>query len=63
MTRISTFAANQSALADLMKAQRSVFESQKQLITGKRATDLKGVGHEAETLQATRAAQARSHGL
>lgn len=60
MTRISTFAANQSALADLMKAQRSVFESQKQLITGKRATDLKGVGHEAETLQATRAAQARS---
>lgn len=60
MTRISTFAANRSALADLMKAQQSVFEAQKQLITGKKATDLKGVGHDAETLQATRAAAARS---
>jgi flagellar hook-associated protein 3 FlgL len=60
MARISTFAASQTALMDLMKAQRSVFETQKELITGKKATDLKGVGQEAETLSATRAALARS---
>ena len=60
MARISTFAASQTALMDLMKAQRSVFDTQKELITGKKATDLKGVGQEAETLSATRAALARS---
>ncbi|MBR9824677.1 MAG: hypothetical protein GYB36_02595 [Alphaproteobacteria bacterium] len=60
MTRISTFAANQAALADLMRAQRNVFDMQQQLVSGKKATDLKGVGHQAETLTATRAAIARS---
>lgn len=60
MSRISTFAANQAALADLMRAQRNVFDMQQQLVSGKKATDLKGVGHQAETLTATRAAIARS---
>jgi len=60
MTRISTYAANQSALLDLMRSQRNMFDLQKQLVSGKKATDLKGVGHEAETLTATRAAIARS---
>ena len=60
MTRVSTFAANQNALMDLMKAQKSLFDAQKQLTTGKLATDLKGVGHQAETLSATRAALQRA---
>lgn len=60
MTRISTFASNQAALADLMRAQRNVFDVQQQLVTGKKASDLKGVGHKAEMLTATRAAMARS---
>lgn len=60
MTRISTSAANQSALMDLMRAQRNVFEAQQQLTTGKRAQDLKGVGYQAETLTATRAAVERA---
>lgn len=60
MTRISTYAANQAALADLMRSQRNVFDIQQQLVTGKKATDLKGVGHKAEMLTATRAAIARS---
>ena len=60
MTRVSTFAANQNALMDLMKAQKAMFDAQKQLTTGKVATDLKGVGHQAETLSATRAALQRA---
>jgi len=60
MTRISTYAANQSSLMDLMKAQRQMFEAQNQLTSGKLATDLKGVGYQAETLSAARAAQERA---
>ena len=60
MTRISTSAANQSALADLMRAQRELFDAQQQLTTGKKAQDLKGVGYQAETLSATRAAFERA---
>lgn len=60
MTRISTYAANQSALMDLMKAQKQMLDAQQQLTTGKLATDLKGVGHQAETLSAARAAQERA---
>lgn len=60
MTRISTYAANQSALMDLMKAQKSMFDAQQQLTTGKRSQDLKGIGYQAESLQAARAAQERA---
>jgi len=60
MTRVSTFSANQNALMDLMKAQKTLMDAQKQLTTGKIATDLKGVGHQAETLSATRAALQRA---
>lgn len=60
MPRISTFGASQSALMDLMRAQRNIFDAQKQLTTGKKATDLKGVGHQAETLSATRSAIMRA---
>jgi len=60
MTRISTFGASQSALLDLMRAQQSLFQAQQELSTGKKATDLKGVGYQAETLAASRGALARS---
>ncbi|WP_300542057.1 flagellin [Maricaulis sp.] len=60
MTRISTYAANQSALMDLMRAQKQMFDAQQQLTTGKMATDLKGVGYQAESLSASRAAQERA---
>lgn len=63
MTRISTYAANQSALMDLMKAQRQMFEAQQQMTTGKLVQDLKDVGYQAEMLSAARAAivQAESY--
>jgi flagellar hook-associated protein 3 FlgL len=60
MPRISTFAPSQSAIMDLMNAQRSVFDAQKQLATGKRADDLKGVGYQAEALSAAYAARDRA---
>jgi flagellar hook-associated protein 3 FlgL len=60
MTRISTYAANQSALMDLMKAQKQMFEAQQQLTTGKLVHDLKGVGYQAEMLSAARAAETQA---
>ena len=62
MTRISTYAANQSALMDLMKAQKQMFEAQQQLTTGKLVHDLKGVGYQAEMLSAARAAETQEIG-
>ncbi|WP_203292880.1 flagellin [Maricaulis parjimensis] len=60
MTRISTYAANQSALMDLMRAQKNMFDAQQQLSSGKLATDLKGIGYQAESLSASRAALERA---
>ncbi|QNL18111.1 hypothetical protein HXX25_01410 [Hyphobacterium sp. CCMP332] len=60
MTRIATAAAAQTALMDLMKAQRSVFESQQQLTTGKLYPDLKGAGHRAESISAAYGARDRA---
>jgi len=57
--RISTQAASQSALLDLMKAQRDSFDAREQLATGKKALDLKGYGAASETILAGRAAQTR----
>ena len=60
MPRISTYGSQNSALMDLMRAQQGVFDAQQQVTTGKKATDLKGIGHKAETLSASRASLARS---
>jgi flagellar hook-associated protein 3 FlgL len=57
--RISTQAASQSALMDLMKAQRDSFDAREQLSTGKKAPDLKGYGNTSETILTARAAQVR----
>lgn len=59
MTRISTNAAQHSALADIMRAQRELNLAQRQYATGKLASDLKGFGSQAEMLTATRAVTAR----
>lgn len=58
--RISTQAASQSALLDLMRAQRELYESSQQISTGLKAPDLKGYGNQAETILFARGALARS---
>ncbi|MEQ8404035.1 MAG: flagellin [Oceanicaulis sp.] len=58
--RISTQAASQSALMDLMKAQRDSFDAREQLATGKKAPDLKGYGNAAETILTARGAKVRA---
>ncbi len=58
--RISTQAASQSALMDLMRAQRDAFDARDQLATGKKASDLKGFANAAETLMTARGAQVRT---
>lgn len=58
--RISTQAASQSALMDLMRAQREAFEARDQISSGKKAPDLKGFAHAAETLMTARGAQVRT---
>lgn len=61
--RISTQAAAQSALMDLMRSQRESFDAREQLATGKKAPDLKGYGHRAETILSARGALERSEGF
>jgi len=58
--RISTQAASQSALMDLMRAQREAFDARDQISSGKKAPDLKGYAHTAETLMTARGAQVRT---
>ncbi len=58
--RISTQAASQAALSDLMRAQREAYDAREQLSSGKKAPDLKGYANSAETIIAARAAQKRS---
>lgn len=60
--RISTAAASQSALMDLMRAQRETFDAREQLSTGKKAQDLKGYANSAETILTARATQTRAEG-
>ncbi|MEE2526118.1 flagellin [Hyphobacterium sp. HN65] len=62
MTRIATAAAAQTALLDLMRSQRTVFETQQQLATGKLNPDLKGAGHRAETIAAAYGSRDRAEG-
>lgn len=61
--RISTQAVTQSALMDLMRAQRESFEAHEQLATGQKAPDLKGYGQQAETIVSARGAMERSEGF
>ncbi|HAQ36840.1 MAG TPA: hypothetical protein DCQ53_15985, partial [Alphaproteobacteria bacterium] len=60
MTRIATSAASQAALADLMRAQRNVFDAQQQVATGKIGDNLRGIGHRAETASAAYGAKMRA---
>lgn len=61
--RISTQAAAQSALADLMRSQRDSFEARQQLSTGRKAPDLKGYGHQSETIVSARSALKQTEGF
>ncbi|MBC6982627.1 flagellin [Caulobacter sp. 17J80-11] len=62
MTRVSTANTYQSALLDLMRAQKRQSEAQSQVSTQKIADDLKGFGRGSETIAAFRSAQARMQG-
>lgn len=59
MTRIATTSAHQSALTDIMRAQRELTLAQRQMTTGKVADQLKGFGGDSEMLTATRAVLSR----
>jgi flagellar hook-associated protein 3 FlgL len=61
--RISTQAANLSALTNMMRAQREVFEANQQVATGMKAPDLKGYGYSAESIFAGKSAIARTESL
>lgn len=61
--RISTAAANQSALLDLLKSQRDQFEASQQLSTGKKAPDLKGYGRDVEAIMSARSTLIRTEGF
>jgi flagellar hook-associated protein 3 FlgL len=63
MTRIATADGWNSALLNLMRAQQSQFDAQKQVSTQKVADDLKGFGRGSETLTAMRSSQARLNGF
>lgn len=58
--RISTAAAAESALLNLMRAQRDQAEAGQQVSSGRLGPDLKAYGFRAETITATRAAQSRA---
>lgn len=58
--RISTQAAAHTALLDLMRAQRELYQSSQQVATGLKAPDLKGYGNQAETILFGRAALSRA---
>ena len=62
MTRIATSQLNQSALADLMRAQQQSFDALQQVNSGKKAQDLKGFGADAPALLSARGLQSRTEG-
>ena len=53
--RVATNSMIQSALADLMTAQRNQFEANQQVSTGKKAPDLKGYGNDSQLIISQRA--------
>ena len=59
MSRVTTYGNNQSALLNLMTAQKRTNEAQNRFSTGKNATDLVGFGREAATVNALRSTQVR----
>ena len=63
MSRVSTNGNYQSALLNLMQAQRTQTEAGERVQTGKIATDLTGFGRSSETLTAMKGAEARVQGF
>ena len=59
LNRVSTFNALQSASFELLRAQSRQVQAQAEVATGKKATDLKGFGNQADVLTAARTVQAR----
>jgi flagellar hook-associated protein 3 FlgL len=59
MDRVSTSFAMKAATAEFLRSQLRQVEAQRQVSTGKKATDLRGFGRDATTLTAARTVQAR----
>ena len=59
MSRVTTYGSNQSALLNMMTAQKRSDEAQTRFATGKNATDLVGFGREAANVNALKSSQAR----
>ncbi len=62
MTRIATNQANLTTLSHFLRSQVELSDSQKQVATGKKSTDLKGLIKELGTLNAARSVIDRSKG-
>ncbi len=62
MTRIATAISSQIALNELLRNQRDLIGAQSEVASGKKATDLKGLGPQLGTLSAARALAARNDG-
>ncbi len=62
MTRIATAISSQIALNELLRNQRDLISAQSEVASGKKATDLKGLGSQLGTLSAARALAARNDG-
>lgn len=60
MTRIASSMINSSALADLQRAQRDLFEAQRKTSTQKESADLKGYGREARSVVSLERMRAKS---
>ena len=60
MTRVSTVGQNQLLLVDLLRTQESLVETQKQITSGKKSSDYKGMAPEVATLMGAKNALART---
>ncbi len=60
MTRISSFGHSQSLVNSLLRNQSSMFETQGQIASGKKADDFRGVAKEAATLLGAKSLQTRT---
>ena len=59
MPRVSSYASNQNILTQILRAQNDMFKAQSEVASGKKATNLREHGRNAETVAATLATRDR----
>ncbi len=60
MTRVSSFGQNQALIQSMLSNQQRVFEVQKQVSTGKKADEFRGLASETNTLLSARSIKTRT---